>query len=139
MDEPSAERIKRTISRPSDIPVTAVARCAGESTGDDGAAPASWGGILARVDAPHPVTDASPRRGPLHVLTRAGADDAEAGAPPHGTSLLVHGSFFLASCGPCGWTGSARRARHTALRDAVRHRGACPGTAERLSDLPRSR
>lgn len=144
MDEPSAERTKRTTTGPSS-PAPApgpdfAAPGVGKMRCENPSRPGVPRGILAQVDAPHPVTDASPRRHPLHPLTWGGAlDDGDAEVLPYGTALLVHGSFFLATCRQCEWTGSARRARHTALRDAVRHRAACPGPTQRAGDLAQTR
>ncbi|WP_141848477.1 hypothetical protein [Lapillicoccus jejuensis] len=74
---------------------------------------------------------------PAPAPSLLGAPGSGSSSPPYGaggvpgawTSLLVHGSFFLATCTRCEWTGSARRARDTALRDGLRHRQACPGPA----------
>ncbi|GAA1885441.1 hypothetical protein GCM10009814_14330 [Lapillicoccus jejuensis] len=42
-------------------------------------------------------------------------------------AVVEKGSFTFGYCKSCDWTGPARRARDKAVRDAVRHDGACPG------------
>lgn len=41
---------------------------------------------------------------------------------PHSATTTEHGSFCTARC-TCGWTGSARRSRDRARRDAAEHLG----------------